>query len=339
MGAMRVYIAKPWRREVYLQQADFPHPVLAHELAHVVARNAASRFLRRAGQARRTHPRADAGRRHGGRARAASRATSSRRISGPRPRRRPSSHPRSAELLGPRFFSHNQQLGYTLAGSFLRFVLDTRGAAALRKVYFEGDAAARARRALRAARAGVARVPLRGAAARPAPRRWPGSASSGPACSRRFVPTPIERLEGELSAALSAGDLPRAIDKCGEVLAIDPKNTGTRATLAGTLARAGQDARGRRKARRARTAPRARRAHRRTRRNRRRRRGFMTRRVRQGRAQLPPPAERAPVRGGATPAGGEAAGPGSRGPDAESAGRAADRTRSEVPPTRARRCT
>ena len=42
MGAMRVYIAKPWRREVYLQLADFPHPVFAHELAHVVARNASS---------------------------------------------------------------------------------------------------------------------------------------------------------------------------------------------------------------------------------------------------------------------------------------------------------
>ncbi|HEX5661201.1 MAG TPA: hypothetical protein VFX59_28615, partial [Polyangiales bacterium] len=40
MGAARVYIAKPWRREVYLQLADYPHPVLAHELAHVVARHA-----------------------------------------------------------------------------------------------------------------------------------------------------------------------------------------------------------------------------------------------------------------------------------------------------------
>jgi hypothetical protein len=37
MGAAHTYIAKPWREEVYLQVASYPHPVLGHELAHVVA--------------------------------------------------------------------------------------------------------------------------------------------------------------------------------------------------------------------------------------------------------------------------------------------------------------
>lgn len=37
MGAADTYIAKPWRYEVYLQHAPFPHPVLKHEIAHVVA--------------------------------------------------------------------------------------------------------------------------------------------------------------------------------------------------------------------------------------------------------------------------------------------------------------
>lgn len=37
MGAAHTYIAKPWREEVYLQQSGYPHPVLGHELAHVVA--------------------------------------------------------------------------------------------------------------------------------------------------------------------------------------------------------------------------------------------------------------------------------------------------------------
>lgn len=37
MGAAYTYIAKPWRREVYLQLGPYPHPVLGHELAHVVA--------------------------------------------------------------------------------------------------------------------------------------------------------------------------------------------------------------------------------------------------------------------------------------------------------------
>lgn len=37
MGAAHTYIAKPWREEVYLQIGAYPHPVLGHELAHVVA--------------------------------------------------------------------------------------------------------------------------------------------------------------------------------------------------------------------------------------------------------------------------------------------------------------
>ena len=37
MGAAHTYIAKPWRHEVYLQLGGYPHPVLGHELAHVIA--------------------------------------------------------------------------------------------------------------------------------------------------------------------------------------------------------------------------------------------------------------------------------------------------------------
>ena len=37
MGAADTYIAKPWRREVYVQAAGYPHPVLGHELMHVLA--------------------------------------------------------------------------------------------------------------------------------------------------------------------------------------------------------------------------------------------------------------------------------------------------------------
>ncbi len=37
MGAADTLIAKPWRHEVYVQLSAYPHPVLGHELAHVVA--------------------------------------------------------------------------------------------------------------------------------------------------------------------------------------------------------------------------------------------------------------------------------------------------------------
>ncbi|HEY4016780.1 MAG TPA: hypothetical protein VGM06_25770 [Polyangiaceae bacterium] len=36
-GAAHTSIAKPWRREVYVQLLGYPHPILGHEIAHVVA--------------------------------------------------------------------------------------------------------------------------------------------------------------------------------------------------------------------------------------------------------------------------------------------------------------
>lgn len=36
-GAGGTSIAKPWRAEVYVQMRDYPHPILAHEIAHVYA--------------------------------------------------------------------------------------------------------------------------------------------------------------------------------------------------------------------------------------------------------------------------------------------------------------
>jgi hypothetical protein len=238
MGAMRVYIAKPWRREVYLQLADYPHPVLAHELAHVVARHAAAGMFGVPGKL-------------GGLIPEPTLVEGMAVALEPVARDELTSHqwakaaqeaklaPALSEMLGPRFFSHNQQLGYTLAGSFLGFVLETRGAEALRRVYFVGNAEealgepfAELERKWRSYLEGV---PLPAPAAALAKQRFERSSVLSQVC-----PHAIDRLEGELSAALSSGDLPRAIEKCGDVLAIDPKNSGTRATLAGTLARMGR---------------------------------------------------------------------------------------------------
>ncbi|HEX2870264.1 MAG TPA: tetratricopeptide repeat protein [Polyangiaceae bacterium] len=51
MGATHTYIAKPWRGEVYVQAAGFPHPTLGHELAHVVSGSFGSGPFRIAGPA------------------------------------------------------------------------------------------------------------------------------------------------------------------------------------------------------------------------------------------------------------------------------------------------
>ncbi len=50
MGAGHTQIAKPWRREIYLNGAEYPHPTLGHELAHVVAGQAGRGPFRIAGK-------------------------------------------------------------------------------------------------------------------------------------------------------------------------------------------------------------------------------------------------------------------------------------------------
>ena len=37
IGARGVYMAKPWRKEIYIHHQSFPHQVLRHEIAHVIA--------------------------------------------------------------------------------------------------------------------------------------------------------------------------------------------------------------------------------------------------------------------------------------------------------------
>ena len=49
MGAGRTQVAKPWRREIYLNGAGYPQGVLGHELAHVVAGGVAPGPFRVAG--------------------------------------------------------------------------------------------------------------------------------------------------------------------------------------------------------------------------------------------------------------------------------------------------
>jgi tetratricopeptide (TPR) repeat protein len=237
MGAARVYIAKPWRREAYLQLAGLPHPVLAHELAHVVARHASDGPFGVPGKLFGLIPEPTL-------------------VEGLAVALEPSSRdeltphqwakaaklakvaPPLASLLGPRFLGQNQALAYTLAGSFLRYVLDTYGPAKVRGIYRSGDVPGTLGRSFaeleKSWEAALSALPLPAQAEALARQRF-----ERPGVFSQVCPHLVERLEGELGAVLSAGDGVRAERVCKELLAIDPGNTGTRATYAGTLAERG----------------------------------------------------------------------------------------------------
>lgn len=138
IGARATYIAKPWRREIYLQDAGFPHPVLGHELAHVVAGEFGSGPFRIAGGLLGLLP--DPG-----------------RIEGFAVAARPSEQgdatgaewasamlelgllPRVRSLFSLGFLGNSAVRAYTSAGAFIAWLHDTFGPEVLRRFYAGED--------------------------------------------------------------------------------------------------------------------------------------------------------------------------------------------------------
>lgn len=144
MGAAHTYIAKPWRREIYLQHAGWPHPVLKHELAHVFAGAAGDPLLRlsRRGllpELGLIEGLAVAADWAGGRltVHQQARALREARLA-----------PAPTSLFGLAFWSQPSSRAYVIAGSFCRYLLDRynqhdgRGAARLLALYRAGGSAA-----------------------------------------------------------------------------------------------------------------------------------------------------------------------------------------------------
>lgn len=239
MGAASTNIAKPWRREIYLQDDAWPHPVLAHEMAHIVAGNTGRGPFRVAGPLGGLWP--DFALVEGV-AVAAAWANSS--PSGLTPHQwtramiEQNLAPPLSQLFGGGFLQQQRRVAYTLAGSALRFIVETHGARALRRIYAGQDVRAvlgvSVEELDRRFRAFIATVPLPDAARALAQQRFTGSSILSSVC-----PHEKAKLTRELEGDLAAGDAAEAEDTCRRVLAIDPAETGVRATLAAVLARQG----------------------------------------------------------------------------------------------------
>jgi tetratricopeptide (TPR) repeat protein len=134
LGASHTQIAKPWRREIYLQHDAFPHPVIKHELAHVfagefgdpifhVARHGlhfSPGLIEGAAVAADAHP---------------ERVSLDQQV---KILREDHLEPPLDQILGPRFFAWASSQAYSTAGSFCRFLLETRGPERFRVLYASG---------------------------------------------------------------------------------------------------------------------------------------------------------------------------------------------------------
>jgi hypothetical protein len=133
MGAADTQIAKPWRREVYVQVAGFPHPVLGHEIAHVVAGSFGRGPLRIAGALGGLLP--NPGLIEGTAVAASPDDDELTDAQWGRAMLDLGILPRVRELFSLGFLGENAAKSYTVAGAFVSWVVDRWGAAALRAWY------------------------------------------------------------------------------------------------------------------------------------------------------------------------------------------------------------
>lgn len=238
MGASNTYIAKPWRNEVYLQLGEWPHEVLFHELVHVVAANVGTGPFRVSGRLGGLMP--SPGIVEGV---AVAVAWDEREDLTPHQWARAlvevGHAPSIAETEGLGFLLQPASRAYTASGSFVRWILETRGNATVRRLYETGSYEEALGMPLEDAeaewRAFLETVPLPPHAVPMAHLRFERPALFGQIC-----PHAIAALEQDLSASVQSGDDARTIEHCSAILALDEGQAYVHAVRSGALARVGR---------------------------------------------------------------------------------------------------
>jgi hypothetical protein len=241
MGATHTYIAKPWRDEIYIQAAGFPHPTLGHELAHVVAGRLARGPFRVAGPLGGWIP--DPGRIEGYAVAASpgedddftllewSRAMLDMQLL---------PDLRSVFRLG--FLAKSHSTAYTVAGAFVSWLHDHYGRESLFGWYHGGTLESATGKSLatleREFRADLAKLTLRPELSAMAKARFDRPSIFGRVCPRR-----IDRDLGLADARLGAGDTRGAREAFQTLLRLEPANTRARFGLVQCDVRDGELAR------------------------------------------------------------------------------------------------
>lgn len=228
IGTGGVLVAKPWRREVYLESSGFPMPALRHELAHVFAAAFGDPLFGlslawRAGPLGVPYPHISVGLIEGvavafdwpsygeldGQQRAAALA-------------RTGLAPPLEALFGIGFLAHAGARSYAYAGAFCRFLLERHGPARLLALYrsagdFERAYGQPLERLAAAWRDELARTHV--------PERLlqlTAESFRRPAIFRRVCPHELARLRAEVGALHESGDTARAARLMGRIVRHDP---------------------------------------------------------------------------------------------------------------------
>ena len=237
MGAGGTDIAKPWLDEVHLQLGPWPDAVFEHEIAHIVAGAAAPGPLRLAGRYGGLLP-------NPGIVEGVAVAITWESRGGLTPHQWARALlelgrlPPLSRLMSLDFTAMPPGIAYTSAGSFVRFLLDTAGARAVRTLYRAGtiDALGAPTDELdRMWRAYLANVAMPADAKALAEIRYARTSVLRAVCPHR-----VAVLEDRLGADLAAGDTDRALATCDAILGIDGHNLRALVHRVGALASAGR---------------------------------------------------------------------------------------------------
>lgn len=235
IGVGRTLIAKPWRREVYLQMSRWPHPVLGHEVVHAVLEEAGRGPFAIAGTLGGLVP--NPGIVEGA---AVALAWDIRDDLDPDQWSRimidRNELPSASALMSVRFSALPARRAYMAAGSLMRFLIAARGMEALLETYHRGTVDD-----LKELEAGwhvyLGEVPVT-----PTERGVAEVALARPSIFSSVCPHELAKLRADLAGDAAARDDLRTIETCRAILNIDAQEAQARATLVGALARDGRDA-------------------------------------------------------------------------------------------------
>lgn len=241
MGAAETQIAKPWRREVYVQAAPYPHPVIGHELAHVVAGAFASGPFRTAGDLFGAVP--NPGLVEGVAVAASPREGDLSPMEWARAMKELGILPRLDGLFALGFLGHSSGVAYTVSGAFVEYIKSAHGAAAIRDWYggeplpeITGAPWAELERRFHAA---IDALPLTEAALAQAKARF-----DRPGIFGRRCPHVVDACRRRAEELKDAGDEQGVLEQLAVVRALDPNDPMVRVQVARSTVRRGEIAAG-----------------------------------------------------------------------------------------------
>lgn len=243
MGAGQVYMAKPWRNEIYLQHQEFPHEVVRHEIAHVIAGVFGAPVFRVSARTWLGLPVVFNPGLIEGIAVAADWPDHFTRPLTPHESVKAllemGMAPPIERVLSTEFLAFSSARSYTVAGSFVRYLLDTYGPARLRVLYGTGgdfEAAYERSQADMIAewRAMIDAIELLPRVAETVRERF-----RRPSIFARPCPHAIARMQVNMARHLGRGELGRAIELARDVCSYVPGEPTHRLQLADLLVRAG----------------------------------------------------------------------------------------------------